>query len=332
MKIRYKNFTTTAYLAQLEELYHWFLSKEDLEVRTSGTTGEPKIIKLNRKHVLNSAQMSIDFFQINQSSKVLLCLPLNRIGGIMLAIRCFLAKAEIIPMDPSLDLLSKLEGYPIIDFASMVPNQLEANIELLNRVKSVLVGGGPLHSELEERLSHHKTNVWHSYASTETISHIALRQVHPHGTENYVALDGISFSQGEDGNLIINCASLGLNQLQTNDLVKLISEKEFVWLGRIDNVVLSGGFKLYPEKIEAKLRLNVPFFLDKDEDPALGERLILVCLEQSNLTYVLESLQQQLEGANRPKAIYTAKEFNYTPNGKLKRAETREGAKFWSLV
>ncbi len=327
MKIIEKSFASSDYLKQIEDWQEWFQGDEVLEVFSSGSTGEPKLVRIEREHVLRSAQASVDFFKIGPESKILLVLPLNRIGGIMLLIRATLAKAQLVPVDPSLYPFEELPAELNFDFASLVPNQLEANLHNLARIKKVLVGGGPVHPSVERELARYRSEVWHSYASTETISHVALRRLNPDHSFYYQALDGVHFDVNQAGELIIEAPHLGLNGLQTKDQVALKDRQSFRWLGRSDNVVLSGGLKIYPEELEQKLSLEVPFFLDKAEDINLGEQLILVLLEEDYQDSIISEIRSQLSGADRPKAIFTVSHFHYTDNGKLKRKASRADAK-----
>ncbi len=332
MKISNKKFASEDYLNQIAEIYNWYLRGNDLVVTSSGTTGEAKKIHLKREHVLHSAQLSVDFFQLKENSKILLNLPLDKIGGIMLAIRAFVAGATIFPVDPARAFMAELPREETYTFASMVANQVDGNLPYLNQIEKILIGGGPISSDLENRLQAIESKVWHSYASTETISHVALRQIRPNASEVYQGLPGLSFSTAKGGNLVIDAPELGLLQLETKDQVKLLSAHSFIWLGRMDNVVLSGGLKLYPEKLEAKLKLDAPYFLDKEEDSSLGERLIIVIEEGLPIPKLIKDIKSQLKGSERPKAIYVAKQFRYTSNGKLRRKETRNGAEFLQLI
>lgn len=323
-----KNSASSEYLDQIQKLKNWFDGEGPLLVRTSGTTGKPKSISLAREHVLHSAQLSVDFFGLNEQSLVLLALPLDKIGGIMLLMRALVANAEIFPVDPSLDVFSNLDPDIQFDFASMVPNQLEYNLKHIHRVKQVLVGGGPVHQDLMGQLTNTKTQIWHSYASTETISHVALRSLNPELERGYTALPGISFAVNAEDELIVKAPALGIEALQTKDRIELYDPQQFRWIGRSDNVVLSGGYKIYPEDLEANLVLSFPFFLDGIEDRSLGERLILVLKEEDYDPGIVQELRAVLKGPERPKSIYLVPHFIYTENGKLKRKETKAIASF----
>lgn len=59
--------------------------------------------------------------------------------------------------------------------------------------------------------------------------------------------------------------------------MKLISDTQFVWLGRYDNVINSGGIKIMPEQVESKLSTLIPrrYFVNGEQDDNLGEKVVL---------------------------------------------------------
>ncbi len=91
---------------------------------------------------------------------------------------------------------------------------------------------------------------------TETISHIAMRKVN-HTEEHettYKAMPNVIFTQDERHCLVINAPLIADHPVVTNDMVNLISHNEFEWLGRFDNIINSGGFKVFPESVERKIK------------------------------------------------------------------------------
>ena len=142
------------------------------------------------------------------------------------------------------------------------------------------------------------------------------------------ALPGISFSKDERDCLVIEAPDLCQSGQVTNDLVELVNEHEFYWLGRYDHIVNSGGIKLIPEVIEGKLKsvMTEPFILTGVPDEKLGEILTLV-IESEELP---GDLQQRLDGVKalgkyeRPKKIVNLSNFPLTKTGKIKRSEVRE--------
>lgn len=325
MKIKSKKYCSEQYFSQLTELYDWFVnSHQALQVYTSGSTGKPQLIEHSKEAVLASAKASVEYFDLDANSKILLGIPLDKIGGIMLAIRAFIAEAEILPVDPQKNLFTDIPGDWTFDFCSMVPNQVAACEQHWHRLGIILIGGGPIDQGLQD-LVYKKQGVssfYQSYASTETISHVAVRKLSPELDSDYQALPGVSFSTNSTQALIIDAPHIGVKELVTKDQVELYSDRSFRWLGRLDNVVLSGGLKLYPEEIEGKINWPFPFFLSGREDQVLSEKLVLVMQEKDFNPLLITLINEMVSGPEKPKSFILIEEMLYTSTGKIKRQES----------
>ncbi|MGB7786999.1 MAG: O-succinylbenzoic acid--CoA ligase, partial [Salinimicrobium sp.] len=168
---------------------------------------------------------------------------------------------------------------------------------------------------------------------TETVSHVAARRVNSKKKEQdpvpFTALPGVSLSTDDRECLVIDAPQLSEHTLITNDVVDMVSEKQFIWKGRFDNVINSGGIKLYPEEIEDKLAPIIAhrFFVTSLPDPALGEKLVLMVESEFSET-ALHNLEREIKNYHKlgkyelPKKIYFVEKFEETPNGKIHRANT----------
>ena len=94
----------------------------------------------------------------------------------------------------------------------------------------------------------------------------------------YKVLPNVTIYIDERNCLAIEASKVSDEFIITNDVVQLVSESQFEWLGRYDNVINSGGIKLHPEKIEEKLATIIKqrFFVTSIPDDILGEKLILI--------------------------------------------------------
>lgn len=159
---------------------------------------------------------------------------------------------------------------------------------------------------------------------TETITHIALRQLGSTIPGIFEALDGVTFSVDTEDRLIIQADHIK-NTIQTKDVVKLVSNQKFKWLSRYDNVINSGGVKLYPEVIENKLAsiLKSPFFIYAYDDAVFGQRPVLYIedaeVDKDNLVVKLKGLLNEYE---IPSQIITMTKFVWTETGKIQRKQT----------
>jgi len=310
-------------LKEVEEfLVEWNSTSQELKAHTSGSTGAPKQITLSKKGLLFSARNTNTFFNLNENSKALLCLPLATIGGKMMLVRALESKMTLFIDSASSNPLRKREEY--FDFVAVTPMQLikmlNESIDKVRRIKYILVGGAPMNENLISRLKDEKITVFLGYGMTETASHVAIRKVGYENDEFYQAMPGIRFSYGDNQTLKIHYPALNDFPIETNDLVELIDCNRFKWLGRKDFVVNSGGIKIHIEAIENRLsnRIKCPFFVFGIPDKNLGEKLIL-CIESSekDLTMDFDFL-----GIQKPRHVYFFKSFVYTPSGKVSRQET----------
>jgi O-succinylbenzoic acid--CoA ligase len=158
---------------------------------------------------------------------------------------------------------------------------------------------------------------------TETLSHFAIRQIGVDGKNVYNAMDGIKFSLSEN-KLIVDYPEILDQPLVTNEIVNLINDEQFEWIGRSDFAINSGGIKIFPEVIESKINsiIQTPFFVTSKNDKYLGERLILV-IENSELIQLKKiDFLNILNNYEIPKEVFALPEFVRTESGKINRLET----------
>lgn len=311
-------------------ILEWLDENDFIIVKTSGSTGIPKEIKLQKEHVFNSAIATVTYFDLGENTKALLCLPSEYIAGKMMLVRAMIAGWDLHTRAPEKNPLENIDAN--FHFTAMVPYQVFHSLGDLHKVKKLIIGGGGVPRKLEEELQKCETQVFATYGMTETISHIAVRPLN--GKEKsmvFSALPKVNFSQNENGCLQIHAPEISEETVSTNDVVELISPTSFKFLGRIDNVINTGGVKVHPEIVEEKLsaQLNQPFFIASEKDEALGERIILII--ESDKQLQLEDYSEAFETLStyeKPKKIYSISHFIYTETGKVKRAEILKNIKF----
>lgn len=301
-------------------LLNWLDEKDYISVKTSGSTGKPKIIRLPKQAMVNSCIATGNFLKLKPSYTTLHCLPNNYIAGKMMLVRAIILGLETDLVEPT--------SQPIFDydkiyhFTAMLPMQLESTLSYLHNIKLIIVGGSSVSKHLIELTQSIKSKVYATYGMTETASHIALKPLNNKSLEHYFkVLPHVSISQDERGCLVIDAPKVSKEKVITNDIVKLHSATEFEWLGRIDNVINSGGIKLFPEQIEEKLKGKIPhqFFIASEQNKTLGDQLILVLESDSDVLDT--SLFEVLEKFEIPKKIYNVPKFKMTSTGKIKRLE-----------
>jgi len=307
-------------------LADWLDAKDYIKTKTSGTTGKPKTIKIKKQAMVYSAIATGNYFGLKPGDKALHCLPTEFIAGKMMLVRALILGLQVDVVEPGTLLNFSLKKH--YDFCAMVPMQVQNNLKKLTHVKKLIVGGAPMSSELTEKIQTLKTKVYATYGMTETITHIAVKKLNnfnetQHAEKSYYdILPKIHISQDDRDCLVIEAPQLSKEKIITNDVVILHSETSFEWLGRIDNVINSGGLKFFPEQIEEKLKGKIShrFFIASEEDDTLGERLILV-LEADN-DNLPTSVFDNLDAYERPKNIYAVSRFVETTSGKIQRLQT----------
>ena len=303
----------------------WHSNSLTISTNTSGSTGNPKSIELSKKHMKASALKTIEALGLKKKSTNLLCLSPKSIGGKMMIVRSVILQSKLIVVDINSAPLEAIKE--VVDFAAMVPlqvqNSLDHDYELLSKIGTLIIGGGAMSEQYLMKASLLPVKVYQTFGMTETISHIALKRLKEENSA-YIAVSDVTF-QEDRGRLIINAPHLEINGLKTNDRVKLINKTSFIWLGRTDFVINSGGIKLQPEQIEIKLSKIIapPFFVSGIKDEKLGEKLVL-CIEKSisNIELTKVSLNAVLSKYEVPKEIYYFDNFERTETQKINRIAT----------
>ena len=264
-------------------LEDWRSDEKTLWVKTSGSTGNPKPMEVEKDRMRASARMTCDFLGLQSGDSALLCMPLAYIAGKMVVVRAEERGLQLIPVAPCGHPLATLSQAPT--FAALIPlqvyNSLQVSEEkaLLKQVKHLIIGGGAIDAQMAQELKDFPNAVWSTYGMTETLSHIALRRLNgPEASDWYTPLSGVEVSLSEEHTLVIKAPHLCPETLTTNDVVEIAANGTFRVRGRRDNVVNSGGIKIQIEEVEARLKevLDLPFQITAQPDAKFGEILVLL--------------------------------------------------------
>jgi O-succinylbenzoic acid--CoA ligase len=243
------------------------LDGDALVVATSGTSADPKGVVLTMEAMRASVAATNEALRIAPEDCWVSVLPPNFIGGFMVIARAILTPTRI-DFPPSLSELALMEGssYLISVVAAQLP-ELDPD-----RFKAVLVGGGPSPNCSSPR-------VVRTYGLTETCSGVVYEGVPLPGVE--IRVDPAR------GEIIIRSPTLlrayrrrpgerapspeGFDPkdergwFATGDVGAFTEDGRLTVLGRLDDAILSGGMKIWPERVEAVLRTH----------PAIGECAIV---------------------------------------------------------
>lgn len=179
--------------------------------------------------------------------------------------------------------------------------------KLLRQVRELIIGGGAVDVDLGARLNDYPNHVWSTYGMTETLSHIALRRINQesldkstskassagngdsvanaekisvsehasdyedNGSSWYEPFEGVKLSLSDKGGLVIDAQSVCAEPLITNDVVVFNEHGHFKVIGRLDNVINSGGVKVQIETVEKQLNAAIEDFAKADAQSALAQ-------------------------------------------------------------
>lgn len=309
----------------------WINEDDSVEVKTSGSTGNPKQMKVLKQNMINSALATIRFLGLEKGMKALLCLSPEFIAGKMMLVRAMLAEMEIVTGSGGKNPLENIDSN--IDFAAMVPLQmhaiLEQNPEKLSLIRTLIIGGSSMDASLEAALQLQPTRCFHSYGMTETLSHIALRPVNGSDKSDwFTPFENIEIDLDERDCLRISAPMLNENTLTTNDIAEVDEQRRFKILGRTDDVIISAGRKIHPAVTERKLAdlFKKPFIISSVSDPAAGEKVVLYCDESLSIrdTYQMwERLTERLSPYEMPRQIVSSAKILFLESGKIDRRSMR---------
>lgn len=333
------DFTESHYPDVSSFLKVWFDNNDFIYVNTSGSTGKPKRISLKKEFMRNSAVATGNYFNLPEKTTALLCLSPDYIAGKMMLVRSLVLgwHLDMVPVGSNpLENNSK-----VYDFSAMIPMQLFHSIDKISHIKKIIVGGGDVSENLKQKIQMVSTHIFATYGMTETITHIAVKMLNhfsngkisdlnKNAIENYRVLPNIKISLDRRGCLLIDAPMVADEIVVTNDLVAIISESEFKWLGRFDTIINSGGVKLIPEQIEKKLSTVITsrFFVSSIPDSVFGEKLILL-IERERYEMDMVQIQSILGKYEIPKKVYFLDQFVETASKKIDRNKTKLLVKEW---
>ncbi len=324
-------------------IQQWFSPQHEFPITTSGSTGTPKQITITREQMIASCMQTAEALHLRKYMTCLVCIDTKYIGGLMMLVRAFTLGMKIFAVDPCANPLQKIPIDQCVNFTAFVPLQIEKILgskhpHLLESIETAIIGGAPLHPDTVHELDKYTCRFYLTYGMTETISHIALQRLNgPTRETSFCALPGVNIARDERECLVINAPYLP-QPIYTNDVVELITNDRFRWLGRWDNIINTGGVKVNPEKIEAAVAdafaqtggRRIPFFVHGINDKILGSKITLFVEgkdeEETAARAALEYVRDRLAPFEIPKQISVISKFIFTENGKINRLQTIRNA------
>ncbi len=316
-----------------EFIRSWEDGQAEFMIRTSGSTGEPKTIVLHKEWMQWSAARTAAFIKPQETDKILCCLPVSRVGGLMMLARSLEWHIPVEVIEPIANPLIEKSDASIISLTSFQLYNIILNpVSLYNllRFREVLVGGGEISYTLNQAILNFKTGTIfrHSYGMTETYSHIALRTMNSiKATEWFTPFADVNVTRDESQCAVIH-TPFHPEGLSTNDVITLHKNGSFKVMGRKDFIINSGGIKLQAEVIEQKIYeatgTHSYFIISSKKDDALGQKLVLVCESKKEFEEMNLSFLQSLSPYAIPKEIIELNPLPLNEGGKTDRLKVRE--------
>ena len=250
-----------------------------LVVTTSGSSGAPRVLSLPRAALGAAVTASHRRLEARPGERWALALPVRHVAGLMVLLRArALGTDPVVVTDPGDPAAIAAAG---AEHVALVPTQLvrilDAGVDL-SGFRTILVGGGPAPDGLVERARARGFRVVTSYGMTETCGGCVYDGIPLDGTEVDVATDGRIRLRGPS----VAAHELGVGPLQgddgwhgTSDRGRLVDGHLEV-LGRLDDVIISGGVNIDPVAVAGVLRTH-PAVADAVvlgvPDPTWGQRV-----------------------------------------------------------
>ena len=265
------------------------LDRVAVRMLTSGTTGPPKRIDLGSK-MLERVMVGAKHYEANarddvtlRSGVVIVNAPLVHVSGVFRVVQAVLDGRRIcllprFTVDGWADAVRRHHPKTVSLVPTAMRMVLESDVEddLLVGVKSVISGTAPLDPEVAEAFTaRFGVPVLTSYGATEFGGGVAgwnlkdheryraekygsVGRVHPGCELRVVDQETLApLPAGSVGLLEVKAAQLAeQGWIRTTDLAK-VDDDGFLWiLGRADQTILRGGFKVQPETIRSALEAH----------------------------------------------------------------------------
>lgn len=319
--------------ATVNRLREWLAADEPQPwvVETSGSTGRAKRVVLSRDAVLASVHASAR--RLGGSGRWLLALPASYVAGVQVVCRSLVAGHDPVLLE---DHASFAAAAREAEFVSLVPTQLhrllETDADALRRLHTVLLGGGPIDPALRRRAEQADVRVVATYGSAETAGGCVYDGYPLDGVA--VALDaggririaGPTIFEGYDGDPELTAQVLVGGWFLTSDAGRLDDDGRLHVLGRIDDVVVSGGVNVPAPAVAARLRehaevgaaevLGVP-------DEEWGNRLVAFVVGTAALDDLRAWVAEAHPRSWAPRQLVVLDEIPLLPNGKPDRLTLR---------
>ncbi|MEM1153102.1 MAG: AMP-binding protein, partial [Pseudomonadota bacterium] len=336
---------------------------------TSGSTGRSKGAMLSHGNLASNAQTLHQLWGFHQSDVLLHALPIFHVHGLFVAINVamlngskmlFLEKFATDVVLEQLPTATVMMGVPT--FYTRLLESSSFGHEQFAHMRLFISGSAPLTEQtFEAFLTHTGDRILERYGMTETgmITSNPLHGERIAGTVGF-ALPGVEIRVSDEDGVIVQAGEVGTVEVKgpnvvsgywkmpektaqefrgegwfiTGDLGKIDKEGRLSIVGRAKDLIISGGYNVYPKEIELCLDaleeiaesavVGVPH-------PDFGEAVVAVCVasaqKQTDADILLQCLDNQLAAFKRPKALFFTDDLPRNAMGKVQKNQLRDSYK-----
>jgi O-succinylbenzoic acid--CoA ligase len=310
-----------------------------LVVPTSGTGGEPKLVRFDRAAIDAAVAASALALGATPRDPWLCCLPLGHVGGLLVLLRGVLLGAPVV-VHPHFDPHAVALEHDVA-FTSLVPTMLlrllQAGVPLAG-YRGILVGGAHLPAELRARAEAAGTPVIETYGLTESCGGVVYDGLPLPGTELRVSEEGEIQLRGPTlmlGYRFDPAATAEARTpdgwLRTGDAGEIDPGGRLHVIGRADERINTGGEKVWPQQVEAVLAAHpkvAEVAVGGRLDPEWGERVVAFVVpadpaDPPTLAELREAVAERLPRYAAPRELVLVPSLPRTSLGKVRRPALR---------
>jgi O-succinylbenzoic acid--CoA ligase len=332
-------------------------------VASSGTSDAPKVVELGADAVRWSALATSAALEAGPGDRWLCCVPVHGVAGLAVLARAWHTGLPVEVYD-GFDPAAVGAAAGRATLVSLVPAMLRrllAAADAASRFRRVLLGGGPVPADLAKQAKDRGVGLVRTYGLTETFGGMA-HDGHPlDGAEVRIggstmpgAREGGagggrgSSAPAPEGEILVRgpmlfrryrgepgrtAAALRGGWLHTGDLGRIHHDGRLVVLGRVDDLVISGGVNVHPDEVEAVLADHpgvAEVAVAGRADPEWGQRVAaFVVARDPGRPPTLEELRafarERLAPAKAPRELIIVPSLPRGPSGKLLRRLLPDG-------
>jgi O-succinylbenzoic acid--CoA ligase len=305
-----------------------------LVVTTSGTSGPRKGVELSRRALEQSADAVLAALEVGDGQRWLCCLPMSHIAGLSILVRSRVAgTAPVIHdrFDPRL-----IAAERTTTLISLVPTALgrllDAHVDL-STYSAVLVGGAPIPPTLLKRARDVGIRVVTTYGMTETCGGCVhdgwpLPGVEVATESDRILIRGPMLMNGYRLQPDLSSEALVEGWLHTSDRGEVDEHGKLRVLGRLDDVIITGGLKVSPVEVESLLCthpnvadaavIGVP---DAEWGQAMAALIVPAGGEGPSLEEVRRFIAERAGPHKAPKRMQLVREIPRDLGGKVQRRQ-----------